>query len=240
MCLKEIATMRKNLACKWLMAVLLAGLWSLPAAAQNRPTGAPSAAESATPQLPSSASIKLATVKAAQNEPSEPVVKGPIHPVVGVSQLLKMLQAGVSKEVMKTYIETAQVASPPSAADIITLKEHGLADDLTEALIKRGAELTAQASQARASNAVPARASSAVSLDALVAALRGGQFSSGHLDPEGYDYFRYYYLYPRTIASANERLFSSPPFSMYPPYSAGYYSPWGFRPGPFPPQFPGP
>jgi hypothetical protein len=237
MCLKGIATMKKNLARKWLMAVFLAGLQSLPVAAQNGRTGAPPAAESAIPQTPNSASMKPATVKAEQNEPG---AKSPAHPPASVEEILKMLQAGVSKEVMKTYVETAQVASPLRAADIITLKEHGLPDDLTEALIKRGAELAAQASQARASNAVPARASSTISLDALVAALRGGQLSSGHLDPEGYDYFRYYYLYPRTIASANERLFSSPPFSMYPPYFAGYSSPWGFRPGPFPPQFPGP
>ena len=107
------------------------------------------------------------------------------------------------------------------------------------ALIKRGTELTAQASQAGASNAAPPMVSGTTSLDTLVAAIRRGQFSSGQLDPEGYDYFRYYYLYPRTLASANERLFSSPAFPP-PPYSRGYYSPWGFRPGPFAPQFPGP
>jgi hypothetical protein len=108
-------------------------------------------------------------------------------------------------------------------------------DDVTVALIKRSAELTAQASQAGGTNTAPAKSSGTISLDALVAAIRRGQFSSGQLDPEGYDYFRYYYLYPRTLASANERLFSSPGFPVYPPYSRGYYSPWGFRPGPFGP-----
>jgi hypothetical protein len=232
--------MKKNPTRKWLMAVLLVSLQSLSAAAQNGPKGAPSAAEPATPQMLNNASIQPATVKAVQNEPSEPGAKGPTHPAVGVSELLKMLQAGVSKEVMRTYIETAQVASPPSAADIITLNEHGLADDLTEALIKRGAELTAQASQARASNAVPARASSTISLDALVAALRGGQFSPGHLDPEGYDYFRYYYLYPRTLAAANQLLYPSPSFPVYSACSPGYLSPWAFGPHPFAPGFPAP
>ena len=184
--------------------------------------------------------MKPAIVKAGQNEPAEPRATSPTQRPTGVDEILKMLQAGVSKEVMKTYIETAPVASPLSAADIVTLKEHGVPDDLTMALMKRGAELAAQASQAGASNAAPAKVSGTTSLEALVAALRSGQFNAGRLDPEGYDYFRYYYLYPRTLASANERLFSSPSSPAFPGYSFGYYPPWGFRPRPFAPQFPGP
>lgn len=227
--------MKKNLAHKWLAAVLLLSLQAPSAAAQNGQTGAPSIARSATPRLPHSASIKDATDAAGQSEAPDPGAKSPAHPITGVGEVVKMLQAGVSKEVLKTYIETAQVTAPLSSADIVTLKEHNVPDDLTVALIKRGAELTAQTNQARASNAAKATASGTISLDALVAALRRGQFQPGHLDPEGYDYFRYYYLYPRTLASANERLFSSSVFPTYPPYFPGYYSPWGFRPGPFPP-----
>ncbi len=100
-----------------------------------------------------------------------------------------MLQAGISKDVLKAYIETAQVA-PPSAADLVTLKERGAPDELTLALVKRGAELTAQANQASASNATPARVSGTVGLNELLAAFRSGRLNSGYLDPEGYDYFR--------------------------------------------------
>jgi hypothetical protein len=145
-----------------------------------------------------------------------------------------MLQAGVSKEVLKAYIETAQIA-PPNAADLVTLKERGAPDELTLALVKRGAELTAQANQASASNATPAKVSGTASLDELLAAFRSGRLNSGYLDPEGYDYFRYYYLYPRTLDSANQRLFSSPTFPSYPAWSPGYYSPWAFHPRPFVP-----
>jgi len=102
-----------------------------------------------------------------------------------------MLQAGVSKDVVKTYIETAQVASPLSAADIVMLKEHGVPDDVTVALIKRGAELAAQANQPGTGTPAPAKVTGTTSLDALVAALRRGQLNPGYLDPEGYDYFRY-------------------------------------------------
>jgi hypothetical protein len=236
---KRIASMKQSFVLISLVAGVLVGLHGLSAQAQTAQTTVPSPSESATPQLPNIASMNPATATAVQNEPSAPGAKGPTHPRAGIDEVLKMLQAGVSKEVIKAYIETAQVASPLSAADIVTLKEHSLPDDLTVALIKRGAELTAQASQAGASNAAPPMVSGTTSLDTLVAAIRRGQFSSGQLDPEGYDYFRYYYLYPRTLASANERLFSSPA-SPPPPYSRGYYSPWGFRPGPFAPQFPGP
>jgi hypothetical protein len=239
MCLKGIATMKQDLVRKWLVIGMLVGLQALLASAQDGQTGASSPSESATPQMPNRPSMKPAIVKTGQNKPAEPRATSPSQRQTGVDEILKMLQAGVSKEVMKAYIETAQVASPLSAADIVTLKEHSLPDDLTVALIKRGAELTAQVNQAGASDAAPAKVSGSTSLEALVAALRSGQFNAGRLDPEGYDYFRYYYLYPRTLASANERLFSSPSSPAFPGYSFGYYPPWGFRPRPFVPQFPG-
>jgi hypothetical protein len=104
----------------------------------------------------------------------------------------------------------------------------------TEFLLPTG-ELSAQANQASGSNATPAKVTGTVSLNELLAAFRSGRFNSGNLDPEGYDYFRYYYLYPRTLASANERLYSSPTFPACPTWSPGYYSPWAFRPRPFAP-----
>ena len=151
-----------------------------------------------------------------------------------------MVQAGVSKDVIKAYIETDQIASPLSATDLITLKEHGVPDDLAVALLKRAADLAAKTSEVGASNAAPARVSGTASLDALVAALRSSQLNPGYLDPEGYDYFRYYYLYPRTLAAANQQLYSSPAFPSYPAYSSDHWSPWAFRPRPFAPRFPGP
>ncbi len=44
-------------------------------------------------------------------------------------------------------------------------------------------------------------------------------------DPEGYDYFRSYYLLPRTLASVNERL-----SSYNAPFSYGYGPPLVFSP----------
>jgi len=65
--------------------------------------------------------------------------------------------------------------------------------------------------------------------------------SDCYLDPESYDYFQYYYLYPRTLASVNERIYSSYPWvAGYPGYAYGYGAPWGFGGRPLARQFPGP
>jgi hypothetical protein len=91
------------------------------------------------------------------------------------------------------------------------------------------------------SNSVPTKVTGTVSLDALIAALRSRQFNGGYLDPEGYDYFRHYYLTPRAIASANERIFSSyGALPGYAPHAFGYRSPGMFRPYPFAPRLSGP
>jgi hypothetical protein len=134
----------------------------------------------------------------------------------GINDILKMVQAGISKEVLKSYIDNAPIAYHLTAADIIALKEHSVPDDLTMALVKRGAELRAHA------NPTPNRNSRSPAYS-----------SSQHFDPEGYDYFSYYYLYPRTLASANQRLYSSSAlFSDFSPYFYGYYQPLPFRPLP--------
>jgi len=113
----------------------------------------------------------------------------------GISEILKLLDAGVSQEVIKTYIENSPVAYQPSAADLIALKGRGVSDDITIALVKRGADLKAQASQAEAA-----------SKSAMVAAFLNRTRNNDHLDPESYEYFQHYYLLPRTLAWANEQL----------------------------------
>ena len=233
--------MKQDLVRKWLVAGVLVALQGFPAPAQNRQTTTPSPSESAIPQSASGASDKPATAQAGQSQNSEPRAKTPTQYLASVDEILKMVQASVSKEVMKSYIETAPVAPHLSAADIVSLKEHGVPDELTVALMKRGAELAAQAKPAGARAEAPARVSGTISLNELAAVLRSSQLNPGQLDPEGYDYFRYYYLFPRTIASANERILSSyPAFPAYGPCFPGYASHWNLRSRSFAPQFPGP
>ena len=95
----------------------------------------------------------------------------------GVDEILKMVQAGVSTEVIKTYIENSPIVYSLNATDVITLKEHAVPDELTTALMKRGATLRMQASQAsNVSNA---------------SRLRWQQPRYSGLDPESYEYFQY-------------------------------------------------
>src|ERR1019366_2934417 len=128
--------MKQDLVRKWLVAGVLVALQGFPAPAQNGQTTTPSPSESATPQSTSGASEKPATAQAGQSATSEPGSKTPAQYPAGVDGILKMVQAGVSKDVMKSYIETTPVAPHLSAADIVTLKEHGLPDELTVALMK--------------------------------------------------------------------------------------------------------
>jgi hypothetical protein len=233
--------MKQDLVRKWLVAGVLVALQGFPAPAQNGQTTTPSPSESATPQSASGASEKPATAQAGQSQNSEPRAKTRTQYPASVDEILKMVQAGVSKDVMKAYIETAQVAPHLSAADIVTLKEHSVPDELTVALMKRWAVLAAQPKPAGASAEAPARVSGTITLNELAAVLRSSQLNPGQLDPEGYDYFRYYYLFPRTLASANERILSSyPAFPAYGPCFPGYASHWNLRSRSFAPQFPGP
>jgi len=125
----------------------------------------------------------------------------------GVGEVLKMLDAGVSPEVIRVFIETSSRAVNVSGADVIALKKHGATDDLITVLLTRSAQARARATEARER--------------ATAVALRGAASSAIGMDPEGYDYFQYYYLYPRTLASAYGQL--------------GYYGMpafgYGFSPG---------
>jgi hypothetical protein len=133
----------------------------------------------------------------------------------GVDDVLRMVRAGVSWDVIRTFVENSAVAFNLSADDIITLKKSSVPDDITTAMIKRGAMLRQQASQAR--NAIS------------TVLLRSNQRQDA-LDPESYEYFQYYYLHPRALAAANEQLLS--------PY-IGFYGPGPFHPlSPF--RFQGP
>ncbi len=135
----------------------------------------------------------------------------------GVEKILTMMKAGVSTEVIKVYIESSPVAYNLTPADLIALKKRGVPDELTAALLRRGATLRAQAAQRP--NPRPA---------ARIYLRR--QPYSGGLDPESYQYFQYYYLYPRTLAAANQRLLT--PYAHYPglaPYPYGAYGALAFR-----------
>jgi len=130
----------------------------------------------------------------------------------GVTEILKMADAGVSAEVIKTYVESSPVAPQPTDDDVIAMKKHNVGDDVVTLLLKRGAE-------ARSRTAVAKQ-------EAVAQVISTRRASSGGFEPESYDYFRHYYLQPRALASANQRL-----YPYYGPYFArpyGYGSVYGY------------
>jgi hypothetical protein len=135
-----------------------------------------------------------------------------------------MVQAGVSKEVIRAYIDGSPIPYRLSAEELIALKAKGVPDDLALPMVRRGAELKAQASSEQAGQA-PSTAAAAQATPAAPLMPLGLNPGRGSLDPESYDYFTYYYLYPRTLAYANARLYSLGP----PRYGYGYGGPgYGF------------
>jgi len=138
----------------------------------------------------------------------------------GIGDILRMAHAGVSTDVIMVYVENSPIAYTLNASDVIALKEHAVPDEVTKALVKRGADLKTQVRRLLEEKGTR--------LAYVLGAQRKGGF-----DPESYDYFQYYYLYPRTLAFANQRMFA--PYGSSagaPSFGYGYYGPLPFRPLP--------
>jgi hypothetical protein len=211
--------MKTHLTSRWFAAwALVAAPLVLCAAAQDTRVGTPPAAPTATGmKRGDSATPAAAADKAALS--------------AGIEEILKMVDAGVSKEVIKAYVENSPIAYNPNAADLIALKERAVTDDITTVLVKRGAEVRAQASQASASAAVAQASTGAASPNAAAPAYADNNPGYATLDPESYDFWWYYYAYPRTLAYANQRVFSGyPGFSYSAPYYYSSYRSLPFRP----------
>jgi hypothetical protein len=116
----------------------------------------------------------------------------------GIAEILKMADAGVSPDVILTYVEASPSGPQPTDRDIIALKEHKVSDEVVKLLLKRSA--TARVEKAKAKN------------EAVLQIMESRRAATGGLDPESYDYFRAYHLQPRTVAFANQRLYSSGPY----------------------------
>src|SRR5262245_52459242 len=65
----------------------------------------------------------------------------------GVAEIIKMFDAKVDIEVIKTYIRNSAVPYYLSATEIIFLKERGIPNEVIASLIQRGGELRAQSPQ---------------------------------------------------------------------------------------------
>jgi len=142
----------------------------------------------------------------------------------GIADVLKMLDAHVSPEVIKAYIENSASTFDVTPSDLIVLKQHNVTDDVTVALLKHGATSATAAPATAPAAATPAQAS---------APIRTYVINTGRTDPEGYDFFRHNYLMPRTQANINQTLgYAAVPYgdTFVPYYPPGLYN-YGFGPG---------
>lgn len=114
-----------------------------------------------------------------------------------------MADAGVSTDVIRAYVECSASVAQLTGTDVIALKQRNVADEIVTLMLRRGAE----------SRAVAVRAE----MDNLSMKLQSRRRAAGGFDPESYDYFQYYYLQPRALASGYQRL------------SPYYYHPYSYR-----------
>jgi hypothetical protein len=151
------------------------------------------------------------TLRASGVQPSGRSQPATSQPRTAVEDILRMTDAGVSKEVIKAYVENMRRAFAPTATDLIALKQHSVPDDITTALLKRSGEIQTQKAQPSPSRAIPTNS------------------GYGLPDPESYSYFQRYYLYPRTLAFTYGRLggyypqaFPRSYYSFNPAFAPGY------------------
>jgi hypothetical protein len=120
-----------------------------------------------------------------------------------------MLDAKVDQEVVKAYVKNSTTPYNLSAADIISLKEHGVPDELVAAMLQRGGELRAQ---------VPPQ-------QQIPPQQPPTQYGPAPIYPTGYDYANYSppytdsgYGYPYSYVSY--------PYPYY--YGYNYWYPWAY------------
>ena len=65
----------------------------------------------------------------------------------GVADIVKLADAKVDAQVIKTYIKNSPTAYNPNASEIIALKDRGVAPEILAAMLQRGAEVRAQGTQ---------------------------------------------------------------------------------------------
>ena len=169
------------------VAVIAVGLWGATVIAQEAKPAA------------NGPSTNAVTAQSHSNQSSATSVSA------GVSQILKMADAGVSTEVILAYVEASPVGPQPTDKDIIALKEHKVPDEVVKLLLKRSSVAREQAIQSKN--------------EALLQIVESRRAVAGGVDPDSYDYFRAYHLQPRATAAANQRLYSS-----YGPYYPRAYN----------------
>jgi hypothetical protein len=209
--------MKSNRVIERMAAGLAAMLLACAASGQEAPANSATKPAAGSPEAKPTENAKRVETETPKAAPSAPASQEQKQYSPGVGDVLKLLQAGVSKDVIKAFVEHSRVVYQLNAEDVIALKQQGGSDELITAMVKRGAPPAGYAR--RAPDA------------AATGSAQPANTPESGLDPESYEFWWYHYAYPRALASANERLLSSyGPYFGYPGYGySGYgYAPYGY------------
>ena len=153
----------------------------------------------------------------------------PVSPVTysaGVSDVLRLLDAGVSEEIINAYVRNAPVAYALNASEIIALKDREVPSAVVLSMLARGGELRARAMQQVA--ATPWLEASVRTRPAA------GQPTAVYSQPVEYvvnaraDTLPYYYWYSYSGYPTYSYWVWSPFYCRYPYYRGGYCYPRGW------------
>jgi hypothetical protein len=113
-----------------------------------------------------------------------------------VQDILKMSDAGVSAGIIVSFIQNTRISYVATAPDLIELKRHNVPDEVTSALMQRGAEIEAQTAKIKQVAVTPT----------VVRQLSRGTYA----DPESYDFWYKHYAYPRALSYSYRNLGPGP------------------------------
>ena len=157
----------------------------------------------------------------------------------GIADIVKLAEAKVEPEVIKTFIGNSPVAYNPSATEIIALKDRGVAPEILTAMLQRGTEVRAQALRAgpaAAAATAPPSGSGAVNQYAPAYTASAQPIYASYAYPShsyaypayDYGYYGYGWGWPYYWPSLSFSFGSYPyrGYGSYPYWSAGYRYPY--------------
>jgi hypothetical protein len=181
-------------ACPLVLAVLLAGAGRAPAT--NKTAAAANGRGAALAAEPARGALGASTTRFSP----------------GVDEVLRLVDANASPEVIKAYVQDSRSAYHLSASEIVALKDRGVTSDVLVALLQHGRELRAQnppvAPAAPVLGANP-EAAPLVDPQAYAATPPPGadaydypaaDYTYPYAYPSGYSYWWYNYSYPWLIS----------------------------------------
>ena len=128
----------------------------------------------------------------------------------GIADIVRLVDAKVDAEVIKTYVRNSPTAYNPSATEIIALKNRGVGPEILTAMLQRGAEVRAHSM----------RAGQAASITVAPQPYAGA--ANPYAPAPGYDYSAQP-VYPNYTYSYPAYTYDYPPYAYaYSGYNCGY------------------